>query len=110
MVRLLAGSGWLELKVGGKNPSETSRYARAGEGGDVFMISSATYDTLNKGLKDLRKKELFAWQPDQVSTVDVKWRSGEELSLDRQGGAKEWKSANQPDVRIKARKVRQSAR
>ena len=61
--------------------------------------------TLNKSLKDLRKKELFAWQPDQVSTVDVKWRSGEEFSLDRQGEAKEWKSANQPDVRIRARKV-----
>jgi len=106
VIRVLAGTDWLELKVGGKNPSETSRYARAGEGGDVFMISSATYDTLNKGLRDLRKKELFAWQPDQVSTVDVKWRSGEELSLDRQGGEREWKSVNQPDVRIKARKVR----
>ena len=106
VVRLLAGSGWLELKVGGKNPAETSRYATTGEGGDVFMISSATYDALNKSLKDLRKKELFAWQPDQVSTVDVKWRSGEELSLERQGGAEEWKSANQPDVKIKARKVR----
>ena len=106
VVRLLAGSGWLELKVGGKNPAETSRYATTGEGGDVFMISSATYDTLNTSLKDLRKKELFAWQPDQVNTVDVKWRSGEELSLERQGGAEEWKSANQPDVKIKARKVR----
>ena len=105
VVRLLAGSGWLELKVGGRNPAETSRYATAGEGGDVFMISNLTYETLNKNLKDLRKKELFTWQPDQVGTVDVKWRSGEEFSLDRQGEAKEWKSANQPDVRIKARKV-----
>jgi Domain of unknown function (DUF4340) len=106
VVRLLADSGWLELKVGGKNPAETSRYATAGEGGDVFMISSATYDTLNTSLKDLRKKELFAWQPDQVSSVDVKWRNGEELSLEQQGGATEWKSLNQPDVRIKAKKVR----
>ncbi|MGO9312420.1 MAG: DUF4340 domain-containing protein [Syntrophobacteraceae bacterium] len=106
VVRVLAGSDWLELQVGGKNPSESSRYARAGEGGDVFMLSSGTYDNLNKGLRDLRKKELFSWQPDDVSAVDVKWRSGEELSLDRQDGAPEWKSANQPDVRIKARKVR----
>ena len=106
VIRLLAGSGWLELKMGGKNPAETSRYATTGEGGDVFMISSSTYDTLNTSLKDLRKKELFAWQPDQVNTVDVKWRSGEELSLEQQGGPTEWKSANQPDVKIKADKVR----
>ena len=105
VVRLLAGSDWLELRVGGKNPADTSRYAKAGEGGDVFMISNATYDALNKSLKDLRRKELFAWQPDQVSAVDVKWRNGEGLSLERQGGTKQWKSANQPDIEIKARKV-----
>ncbi len=66
MVRLLAGSDWLELRIGGKNPAETSRYAKAGEGGDVFMMSGSTYSALNKGLKDLRRKDLFTWQPDQV--------------------------------------------
>ncbi len=69
------------------------------------MISNATYDALNKSLKDLRRKELFTWQPDQVSAVDVKWRNGEGFSLERQGGTKQWKSANQPDLEIKARKV-----
>ncbi len=69
------------------------------------MMSSATYDALNKGLRDLRRKELFTWQPDQVSAVDVKWRSGDGFSLERQGGAKQWKSANQPGLEIKARKV-----
>ena len=51
VVRVLAGNDWLELQVGEKNPAETSRYARAGEGGDVFMISSATYNALNKSLE-----------------------------------------------------------
>ncbi len=104
-VRLLAGSDWLELRIGGKNPAETSRYAQAGESGDVFMMSGSTYDALNKGLKDLRRKDLFTWQPDQVHAVDVKWRSGDEFSLERQGGAKQWKSATQPGLEIKARKV-----
>ena len=106
VVRLLAGSDWVELQVGGKNAAETSRYARAGEGGDIFMISSGTYDTLNVRLRDLRRKELFAWQPDQVSAMAVKWRNGEEFSLDRQGGTREWKSESQPDLQIKAVKVR----
>jgi hypothetical protein len=104
-VRLLAGSDWLELRIGGKNPAETSRYAQAGASGDVFMMSGSTYDALNKGLKDLRRKDLFTWQPDQVHAVDVKWRSGDEFSLERQGGAKQWKSATQPGLEIKGRKV-----
>ncbi|MGA2938248.1 MAG: DUF4340 domain-containing protein [Syntrophobacteraceae bacterium] len=105
VVRLLAGSDWLELRIGGKNPAQTSRYAQAGEGGDVFMMSSATYDALNLSLRDLRRKDLFTWQPDQVSALDVKWRNGDGFSLDRQGGAKQWKSASRPDFEIKARKV-----
>ena len=105
VIRFLSGSDWLELQAGAKNPAETSRYAKTGENPDVFMISSATYDALNMSLKDLRRKELFAWQPDQVRAVDVKWQGGEGLSLERQGGEKQWKCANQPDIEIKARKV-----
>ncbi len=107
VVRVLAGSTWLELRIGGKNPVETqaSRYAEAGGGGDVFMVSEATYNALNKSLKDLRRKELFTWQPDQVSAVDVKWRNGDAFSLERHGGTKLWKSANQPDLEIRDRKV-----
>ncbi len=105
VVRLLAGSGWLELDAGGENPSGASRYARAGEGGDVFMMSGATYKALNMGLNDLRSKELFSWLPDQVASVDVKWRGGEEVSIDRQGDTRRWKSSNRPDVLIKPAKV-----
>ncbi len=104
-LRLLVGSDWLELRIGGKNPAETSRYAEEGKSGDVFMISGSTYKALNKGLKDLRRKDLFTWQPDQVHAVDVKWLSGDAFSLERQGGAKQWKSATQPGLEIKAAKV-----
>ncbi|MGA2027581.1 MAG: DUF4340 domain-containing protein, partial [Syntrophobacteraceae bacterium] len=104
-VRVLAGSNWIELRIGGKNPAETSRYAKAGESGDVFMMSGSTYNGLNKGLKDLRRKDLFTWQPDQVHAVDVKWLSGDEFSFERQGSAKQWKSSTQPGLEIKAGKV-----
>jgi len=105
VIRFLSGTQWLELQVGQKNPSETSRYAKTGDNADVFMISSATYDALNVSLKDLRRKELFGWQTDQVRAVDVKWQGGEGLSLERQGGEKQWKCVNQPDIEIKARKI-----
>ncbi|MGO9019448.1 MAG: DUF4340 domain-containing protein [Syntrophobacteraceae bacterium] len=105
VIRFLSGTEWLELQVGGKNPSETSRYAKTGENADVFMISSATYEALNPSLKNLRRKELFGWQTDQVRAVDVKWRSGDGFSLEEQEGTKQWKSTAQPGLEIKARKV-----
>ncbi|HYA43789.1 MAG TPA: DUF4340 domain-containing protein [Syntrophobacteraceae bacterium] len=105
VVRLLTGGDWLDLHVGDRNPAGTARYARVGQGGDIFMISSATFRALNKNLKDLRRKELFSWQPDQVSEVDVKWRDEKEFSLERQGGARQWKCSATPDLAIKARKV-----
>ena len=105
IVRLLTGSDWLELRIGGKNPAETGRYAMTGKDGDVYMVSSATFTALNKSLRDLRRKDIFSWQSDQVSAVDVKWQGGEEFSLERQGSEKLWKCANQPDFEIKARKV-----
>ena len=37
--------------------------------------------------------------------MDVKWQSGDGFSLERQDGTKQWKSANQPGLEIKARKV-----
>ncbi len=105
VIRLLSGSQWIELQAGAKNPSETSRYAKTGEGSDFFMISNVTYAALDKSLKDLRRKELFGWQTDQVSSVAVKWQSGEGLSLERQGGEPLWKSIDRPEVEIKAGKV-----
>jgi hypothetical protein len=105
VIRLLSGGEWFELQVGAKTPTESSRYARTGNGSDVFMMSGVACDDLNKGLKDLRTKELFGWLPDQVGAVEVKWRSGEGLDLERQAGAEQWKCVTQPEVVIKAKKV-----
>ena len=93
------------MRAGAKNPADTSRYAGMGKGADVFMITNATYDDLNKSLKDLRKKELFGWMPEQISGLEIKWRNAEGLRLERQGGEKRWKSVDRPEIEIKARKV-----
>jgi hypothetical protein len=105
VVRILAGDKWLDLNVGAQNPVETGRYARTGQDGDIFMISSSTYTGLNKRLKDFRRKELFSWLPDQISEVDIKWQGEDEFSLERQGGSKQWKCPGKPDLAIKTRKV-----
>jgi hypothetical protein len=105
VIRLLTGGEWFELQVGAKTPTESSRYARTGNGANAFLMSGTTCDDLNKGLKDLRRKELFEWLPDQVGSVEVKWRSGEGFDLERQGGEERWKSDKQPEMAIKAKKV-----
>lgn len=105
VVRLLADGKWSELQMGAKNPTETARYAKVGKNEDVFLISNDTYFNLNKSLKDLRRKELFSWQPGQVKVVNVKWRNGDQFSVERQAGTKRWKSADKPDLKIKTSKV-----
>ncbi|MHC1728861.1 MAG: DUF4340 domain-containing protein [Syntrophobacteraceae bacterium] len=105
LIRVQAGDQWLELQVGEKNPAENARYARAGAEGDVFLIPRGNYEAVNKSLKDLRKKELFSWQPEEVVSMEVTWQSGEALGFERQAGSREWKAAGLPDLKIKAKKV-----
>ncbi len=102
-IRFQAGGQWMELLVGDANPSGDSRYAKKGSGNEVFLIDRLDWESLDKGLKDLRKKDLFAWQTDQVAYLDVKWKSGAEVRYERQG--KEWKAAGQPEMQIKGKKL-----
>jgi hypothetical protein len=105
VVRFLSGSQWLELDAGAQNPVGRDRYAMAGKGGEVFMITSQAYDDLNKSLTDLRRKELFSWKPDEVKAIRITWKNGDKLDLARQGDTSIWKSANQPGLKISGDKV-----
>ena len=105
VVRFLAGAKWLELDAGAQNPSQTDRYAMAGKNGEVFLISSQAYDDLNKSLTDLRGKELFSWGPGQVKALQIKWRDGARLDIEREGDTSLWKSKSQPELKIAADKV-----
>ena len=105
VVRILAGSKWLELDAGAQNPVGTDRYASAGKGGEVFLISSQAYDDLNKNLTDLRRKELFSWNPDEVKAFRISWKNGGEVDLARQGETNIWKSKGRPDIKISGEKV-----
>lgn len=96
---------WFELQAGAKNPVKTGRYAMAGKNGEVFLISNQAYDDLNKSLTDLRRKELFTWQPGQVKAFQITWSNGDRVDLVRQGDTSIWKSKSKPDIKISADKV-----
>lgn len=104
-IRIQAGDQWTELLMGEKNPTGESRYAKTSAGGDIFLVAQRSWDALNKSLKDLRKKELFSWQPEQVVAMNVAWRNGQNIRVERLEGGKEWKEAGRPDLKVKASKV-----
>ncbi len=102
-IRFKADGQWKELQVGDSNLSGDFRYAKTGGGNEIFLISRLDWESLNKGLKDLRRKDLFAWQTDQVASLDVKWKSGDQVRYERED--KGWKATGQPDLPIKGRKL-----
>lgn len=105
-VRLQTGDNeWLDLLVGGENPAGNSRYAQVGSAGEVFLMTRMNYEAVNKGLKELRRKELFTFQTDQVVGMEATWQSGEKVSLERPNGTHEWKAKEKPDLKLRARKV-----
>ncbi len=104
-VRFQADGQWRELLVGSENPSGDSRYAQKGDGNEVFLISGQAWQALNKNLKDLRRKDLFAWHSDEVQVFNIEWASGEKLRLERSGTGQKWKEAGRPDLKINGTKV-----
>ncbi|MFZ2445472.1 MAG: DUF4340 domain-containing protein [Syntrophobacteraceae bacterium] len=104
-IRFEAGGEWFELAVGGLNPAGDARYARKAGGADIFLIDQLAFQSLDVGLKELRKKELFAWRTDQVLAMDVEWRSGEKVRFERREGEKEWTAAGRPELKIKGAKL-----
>lgn len=104
-IRFQAGDRWMELLIGTVNPAGDSRYAMTGGNTDVFLITQSVWHNLNKGFKDFRKKELFSWQGDQAASVEVEWRSGEKVKIERQGDSKDWQAPGFADLKIKPAKV-----
>ncbi len=104
-VRFQADGQWRELLVGSENPSGDSRYAKKGEGNELFLIDKRAWQSLNKNLKDLRKKDLFAWHSDQVQAFNIEWASGEKLTFERSATGKGWNEAGRPDLKINGKRV-----
>jgi hypothetical protein len=106
-VRILMGGDWTELWLGAKNPAGDLRYARLTANPGVFLVSEGNWGAFNKTAKDLRKKEIFSFRPEDVSSVQVAWKDGATVSVERQAGPgpKEWKRTDAPGFKIKTRKV-----
>jgi hypothetical protein len=104
-IRVQTGDQWLDLLVGDRTVIGEGRYAALGEKKDLFLLAEGNWPVLNKGLDELRRKALFTFQSGEVTGVQVAWRDGATVNVDRQADGDTWKVPDQPDLKIKKSKV-----
>ena len=104
-LRIQAEGKWTDLLVGQSNPAGDAWYAKTDAKPDVFLITRGNYDILNKTAKDLRKKELLSFQPEDASGLVIAWRGLESLRLERKPNTREWTCPDAPGLKIRSRKI-----
>lgn len=104
-LRFQMGEQGTELLVGDKNPAGTDSYAKTADHPRVFLIAEGNRSALHRGLDDLRKRQLFAFQLDDVAGIKVAWRDGNATTLELASGEKDWQAPGNPELKIKKSKV-----
>ncbi|MBI4775550.1 MAG: DUF4340 domain-containing protein [Deltaproteobacteria bacterium] len=69
-VRFHTSAGWKSLLVGSKSPVGSEFYAKVSDQHLVFLITGADRSVLDKKLFDVRDKQLFRCETDQVDGID----------------------------------------
>ncbi len=77
-------------------------YAESTAQEPLYQITQAAAKDLDKGLFDLRAKQLIAAEPDQVKTLVIK-TGGQEYALSREGGA--WIVDGDPNAKADAARI-----
>lgn len=104
-VGMLVGDQWQEILFGDSNPTGDARYAKTATKPNVFLVAANSFNEVNKNLKDLRKKELFAFLPEDVAGLVIARTGSSKLSVETGDEGRTWKSPDAPEVRIKTAKV-----
>lgn len=105
IVRFLIGEQEYGLLIGDKNPVGDGFYAKTADQAKVFLLAEGNRSALNRGLNDLRRRQLFTFQLDEVAGVKVAWRDGNATSLSLVTGEKDWKAPANPQLKIKKSRV-----
>ena len=104
-IRFRAGEAEYELVVGDPNPAGDGAYAKTGDSARIFLIAEGNRSALNRGLDELRKRQLFTFQRDEVAGIVVAWRDGNATIVERGNGQQEWRAPASPERKLKTRKV-----
>lgn len=88
-VELLLGENKSKATVLMGDTKDKKVYAKRGESPVVYALNDWVFRDLDKGPGDFRDKTLLAFDPADVSRIEIAWKSGESLSLVRRD-EKEW--------------------
>ena len=95
----------MQLMLGNKNPTGEGYYSKILSKNDVFLLPEGVWGILHKGADELRRRELFTFDPEKVVGLEVAWGDGEEVSVERSQTGDTWKVGNHPDIKIQTSKV-----
>ncbi len=99
------GDQKLAMLVGDKNPVGDGSYAKTSDLTRVFLIAEGNRSALNKGLTELRKRQLFSFQLPDVAGMQVAWREGNVITVELAPDEKGWKASGDPGTKLKKSKV-----
>ncbi len=99
----LAAGSRHQLRIGAKAVVVNQYYASGDQENRVVLISGAKQQILNRGLFDLRSKEFFTVNSDEVDRIEIQ-RGKNKLLLTRVGG-ESWLAPAAVEVKIKTPKV-----
>jgi hypothetical protein len=93
------------LAIGARNPTGESYYAKTNDSADVFLLPQGVRGILNKGVDDLRRKDLLRFVPSEVQSVSIDWADGGKVLIDQGQGQQQWKAPGHPEIELKGSKV-----
>lgn len=92
------------LTIGAQNPTGESYYARADGSAGIFLLPQGVWGILNKGVDELRRRDLVSFEPSIVQRIIVDWLDGRKVVVER-GPGQEWKAPDHAKIELKGSKV-----
>lgn len=93
------------LAIGAQNPTGESYYARIDGGTEVLLLPQGVRGILNKGVDELRRRDLLSFEPSTVQRITVDWPDGRKVVVERGPGQLEWQAPDHPEIELKSSKV-----
>jgi hypothetical protein len=103
-LRFKSRDAWHELLIGDQNPVGDAFYAKTGERPSVFLMARGNWSIFDKGAKDLRRRQLFTFEPQTVTAIEIAWQGGEHFTVTKDDTGV-WRAPDQADKAIKRSKV-----